>query len=683
MTELVLELAVVLFVAKAGGLLAKRLKLPQVLGELGSGILIGPFLLGSIALPGFPEGLFPLKELTSPVGPELYGFATVASLILLFLAGLETDLDLFLKYSLKGTVVGVGGVIASFALAVLTGVWWLHLAPMAPQNLFLGVLSIATSVGITARLLSDKRKMDSPEGVTILSAAVIDDVLGIIVLAVVLGLTTLGTTSEAGIDWGAIGWIALRAFGVWLGVSAVGLLSAKKLAHWMKKFPRPSDFVVLALGITFLISGLFEQAGLAMIVGAYVTGLSLSKTDIALILQEKMQVLHDLLVPIFFAVMGMLVDLRVFLDPQVLLFGGIFTLGAIAAKIVGAGLPSLFLGFNPLGALRIGLGMVPRGEVALIIAGIGFSTGILDRSLFGVSVLMTLLTTVAAPPLLNWILGIPKRGTHKEIQGSESVETVYEFASSELTEMVANKLVTTLETEGFFLHALELEGRLYRAGKEDVFFSLLVQDCRLTFNSQAEDQLFLQTMVYESLMNLGETVSSLQTSFKPERMVRGFRQERARTTVDLSAWLPLERIVLDIKPQSKESLLKELCRLAARGAGFFEEGQVLEDLQEREHSMSTGLAHGIAVPHAKTEGVDRPRLALALCQEGTDFQALDGEPSRIFWVILSPKKGPSSHLQILSSISALLKNEENRRDLLNCRSRADVLAWIRQASRKT
>ncbi|WP_461248686.1 cation:proton antiporter domain-containing protein, partial [Treponema sp. R6D11] len=175
-----------------------------------------------------------------------YAIASIASIILLFASGLETDIGLFLRYSVAGGIIGIGGVLVSFTLGDLTGVFLLHAAFMDPRCLFLGILSTATSVGITARILSEHKKMDSPEGVTILAAAVFDDVLGIIALAVVLGIVTLLTEhSGGGLQTNAILAIAGKAFGIWLGFTAVGLIFSKKLAGVLKLFKLPSDFSIL------------------------------------------------------------------------------------------------------------------------------------------------------------------------------------------------------------------------------------------------------------------------------------------------------------------------------------------------------------------------------------------------------------------------------------------------------
>ncbi|PKL05885.1 MAG: sodium:proton exchanger, partial [Spirochaetae bacterium HGW-Spirochaetae-9] len=383
MATLVLQLALVLFAVRGGGALAQKLKLPSVIGELLAGVVIGPYALGALPLPGFAQGLFPLSQ-GFAISPVLYAFSSVASIILLFSSGLETDIDMLLHYSFAGGIVGLGGVVASFGLGAAVGALLTQQSFFSPAAMFLGIMSTATSVGITARILSDRKKMDSPEGVTILAAAVFDDVLGIVCLAVVMGIVAAMTgQAEGGLSSVAIAGIALKAFGIWLGFTALGLLFGKKLAATLKKLGGETTYPVLALGMALLLAGFFEMQGLAMIIGAYIVGISLSKTEIAFLIQDKTKPLYDFFVPIFFAIMGMLVDVRQILNPVVLGFGLAYTVTAVLAKVLGCGLPALFLGFNPRGAARIGIGMVPRGEVALIVAGIGLSGGILDPSISG------------------------------------------------------------------------------------------------------------------------------------------------------------------------------------------------------------------------------------------------------------------------------------------------------------
>ena len=470
MTELVLQSGVILFAVRVCGRLVKRIGIPPVLGELLAGVIIGPYALGSIAFPGFEHGLFPLPEGGAlAVSPELYGFATVASIILLFASGLETDIALFLRYSLAGGLIGIGGVVVAFISGDIVGMALLRTGFMDPRCLFLGVLSTATSVGITARILSDQKKMDSPEGVTILAAAVFDDVLGIIMLAVVLGIVALLTSNSSGsLDVNNILLIAGKAFGIWLGLTALGLIFAKHIAGFLKMFKTSYDFSILALGVALLLAGIFEKQGLAMIIGAYIAGLSLSKTDIAALIQERIHGLYEFFVPLFFAVMGMMVNVQELASVQVLLFGAIYTLIAIVAKLFGCGISALALGFNAKGALRIGTGMVPRGEVALIIAGIGLSSGVLDSQLFGVIILMTFITTIVAPPLLNIFLKLPGVGTRKPAKGNDTAAAVWDFFSNEIAGLVSDTLLKQLRAEGFYVQMMNINNGLSQARKGDI-----------------------------------------------------------------------------------------------------------------------------------------------------------------------------------------------------------------------
>lgn len=374
---LALQLGVILFAARFFGDLAKKLKVPSVLGELIAGIVIGPYLLGSIGfnLHGFHDGLFPLIAGSSvPVSTPLYGIATLGSIVLLFMSGLETDLRMFFKYSVVGSVVGLGGVIFSFVFGDVIGMVALKASFMDPRCLFLGILCTATSVGITARILSEKKSIDSPEGVTILAAAVIGRRARHHLPCHRHGYRNRQRFCGRACQLGRHRLVAVKSFGIWLGVTLLGLVLAHKIAAFLKWFKSAATFSILALGLALLLAGAFEQAGLAMIIGAYIMGLSLSKTDISFSIQSNLHPVYNFLVPVFFVVMGMLVDIRVMADPEVLTLGLIYSVVAVLAKILGCALPAYFMNFNMLGALRIGTGMIPRGEVALIIGGIGVTT---------------------------------------------------------------------------------------------------------------------------------------------------------------------------------------------------------------------------------------------------------------------------------------------------------------------
>lgn len=425
--KLLIQLAVILFAAKVAGELATRfLKIPSVLAELGVGILIGPYILGGISLFGwaalFPGGyvdpvygpmsLFGLTipfihtvqdgvSVTGiPVSNQLYALAQIGSIVLLFSIGLETNLRQFLRYAGPATAVALGGVILPFALGSGATVMFGFAGPegiFSPEALFMGAILTATSVGITARVLADLNSLDNPEGVTIIAAAVVDDVLGILILTVVIGISV--AEAETGtFTWGSLGWISFKAIGFWLGLTGIGILVAPYIERMVRHFRTPGSGLVFALALALLAAGLAEVFGLAFIIGAFSVGLALSSTRMGEQVEEAMTSILDFLVPVFFVVMGMLVDIGAM--QNAIVFGLVISILAIVSKVVGSGGPALVSGFNLRGGARIGVGMMPRGEVALIIAGVGLTEGIIGHDLFGVSIMMTVLTTLLAPILL-------------------------------------------------------------------------------------------------------------------------------------------------------------------------------------------------------------------------------------------------------------------------------------------
>ena len=403
-----LQLAAMLVAAKLLGWLAERVSIPGVIGELLAGVLIGPFVLGNLLRLPLHGGWVPLFPPPAPgqwpVNEIVWSIAQFASILLLFITGLHTDLKQFLRYAAPASLVALAGAIVPFALgvAVIYIPFFADLARGAPGEpalvaaLFVGLILMATSVGITARVLSDIQKLDTPEGVTIIAAAVLDDVIGIVALAIVGGIAATGTVS-----WGAIGVVSGKAVGVWVGLTIVTLVLAGHIERALRKVRYTGAVVALALALAFACSAIAEFFGLAFIIGAYSVGLGLSRTKIAHELMDRLQPIADFLVPIFFCTLGMLVDFRaMFSNWGVILMGTVVTLVAIVGKLGGCGLAALPVGFNRRGAWRIGLGMLPRGEVALIVAGVGLSQNIIGQNVFGVSIMMTLVTTILAPILL-------------------------------------------------------------------------------------------------------------------------------------------------------------------------------------------------------------------------------------------------------------------------------------------
>lgn len=411
-TMLMLQVAVILLVAKIGGEIFERfLKQPGVLGELIGGIIISPYALGQfIQIPGV-GALFQTVNLStvlkaSPlqpdfaVSPELWALAQMAAIVLLFMAGLETDLRQFLRYAGPATVVAIGGVVTPFFLGSFATWWFIPgiESMWDPTALFMGAVMVATSVGITARVLSDINRLDTSEGVTVLAGAVIDDVLGILVLAIVNAIAIVELAGGS-LDVNTIIGIALKAILFWLGLTGIGILASRRIEKGLRWFKTKGATFGLGLALAFACAAAAELFGLAMIIGAYSIGLALSDTALSHFLEERLMWVYNFLVPIFFVVMGMMVDFNQML-PLLWPYGVVISFFAVISKVFGCGIPALFVGFNARGATRIGIGMLPRGEVALIIAGVGIANGVIQTDMFGVAILITLVTTLMAPPAL-------------------------------------------------------------------------------------------------------------------------------------------------------------------------------------------------------------------------------------------------------------------------------------------
>jgi Kef-type K+ transport system membrane component KefB len=395
------ELAAIIFAAKLGGEICERyLKQPAVVGELAMGMIIGPYALGKLPIPGLGP-LFPMvlpqagQVIATPVSNELYFIAQIAVIILLFSAGLGTDFGQFFRFAGPASFVAIGGIAVCFFLGAAAAVFFgLANSLSAPAALFTGAIVSATSTGVTARILRDLGKLGTPEGTTTLAADVIDDVIGILVLTVVLGITLGGFHfSQAFLNVG-------RAMGFWVFLTVAGILAAKYIARFASSFKVVGATLSIALALALFAGGLAEQFGLATVIGAYSIGLALSNTRLAGLLTRPIDTLHHLFVPIFFVIMGMLVNFQAV--GAVIYFGLAIAALAIIGKLLGCGLPSLVIGFNIRGSVRIGLGMIPRGEVNLIIASVGLTRGVVSNKIFGIAVVVVMITTIVSPILLSF-----------------------------------------------------------------------------------------------------------------------------------------------------------------------------------------------------------------------------------------------------------------------------------------
>jgi Kef-type K+ transport system membrane component KefB len=341
--------------------------------------------------------------------PALRLLAQVGILILLFEVGLEADLRAFARVGPSAVAVAVVGVLVPMALGWMVSAWWLPDAP-GVVHLFVGATLAATSVGITVRVLSDLRVMRRLEAQIILGAAILDDILGLIVLAVASGVVAAANAGTAALSVGAVAGILLRAALFMATAIAIGLFLSGRLVALVTRTGHPETMLVLGLGFCFAVAYVAERIGLADIIGAFAAGIMLDPYGRGVRTQENQATLAELLrplatffVPLFFVLMGMQVHLASLAGWSVLGFGAVLIASAVVGKLI-CGIAVLMRGVN---RLAVGIGMVPRGEVGLIFAGIGAALTlenrpVLSQSIYSAVVVMVLVTTLLTPPGLRW-----------------------------------------------------------------------------------------------------------------------------------------------------------------------------------------------------------------------------------------------------------------------------------------
>ena len=372
-TQFLLLLAVILVAAKILGELAERIGQPAVVGELLAGVLLGPSVLGFV----------------DPTLPSLHLIAEIGVVLLLFGIGLETDLKRLLSVGGAAFTVAVVGVVLPFALGYFVSrALGLELLPA----IVAGAALTATSVGITARVLADLGRLQSVEGQIVLGAAVIDDVIGLVILAIVSDLVAGNAPTALGV----VKTTAI-AFGFLAGAVVIGRFVIPPVFALVAKTGKEHTLATMALALAFLLAVLASNVGSALIVGAFAAGLVLAPTEHARAIERGVVRLANVFVPVFFVAVGAAVDVRSLGSQEVLLVGLALTAVAIAGKFA-AGFAPVWVRANKT---LIGVGMIPRGEVGLIFAQTGLTAGVLNAGDYSALMLMVLVTTFLAPPLLR------------------------------------------------------------------------------------------------------------------------------------------------------------------------------------------------------------------------------------------------------------------------------------------
>ena len=372
---LLLQLFTIFVCAKICGEVFERLALPPVLGEILAGIALGPYA-ANIIVPS----------------DTIISLAEIGAIFLLFTVGLETSPHELIRIGGRSLNVAIAGIVLPF----LCGLVYLKLTNQSThESLFVAAAMVATSVGITARILQDMQVLKQRAARIILGAAVFDDILGMVLLAIVVSVSSRG-----GVHWLHLSVVIAEAVGFVLFMIYFGPRMVNRMRPGLQQLSTRDAPLILALSICLLLSVAAAKIGMAAIIGAFFAGLIFADYAPEWGIRPHVYGINEFLAPFFFFTMGARLDIRVF-KGDVFLLAVIISLLALSSKIVGCGLPMLKEGWR--NALKVGVGMTPRGEVALIIALIGLQMNMVSQRAYAIVIFMTAVTTLVSPPLLRYL----------------------------------------------------------------------------------------------------------------------------------------------------------------------------------------------------------------------------------------------------------------------------------------
>ena len=380
--HVMISLGILLFAAKLMAELFHRMKLPIVLGELIAGIIVGPFALGALPLVD-GEPLVVLDETVRHIGE-------IAAVVILFIAGLEITPREFLKGGAAAFTVGSLGVVVPFFVGFYA---FEAFGIEALQSILIATALTATSIAISIQVLTELGKMQSKEARLILGAAIVDDILAIAVLSVVVTMVQTGNNQPAIFD---IILLIMQVLGTFAAILIVSVLLIPRILHTERLWKSKGSLEGIVTAAFFAAAGVAAFLGLSPIVGAFAIGMAVASTRIIKQVHEYVDKLQIIFAPLFFAIIGAQVDLRG-VNIDVLFLAGIIIAIAVVTKLIGCGLPSLLFLKERARSMRVGIGMVSRGEVGLIVAGVGVSSGALTNDIYTAVIIMVAATTIITP----------------------------------------------------------------------------------------------------------------------------------------------------------------------------------------------------------------------------------------------------------------------------------------------
>ena len=648
----VLQLGVTLLSAWLGGLLFAKWKLPVPLGACAAGFLAGPFALGGLPLPGFPEGLLAslLKETT---------FQTTVLFCMipyLFAMGMETDLGIFRK-PCPGAGAGVSGGLAA-ALAGAGIVWWLLPGTLSPATLLLAAsVAVAGGMGLVSRVLADRNQLAAPFGRRIFAGALALDLL-------VVAFLSVGVHCASGNSW--------LSFGTGLAAALGCFLLVRKVDRRLARRGSAAQCLVFALGLLFLLTGVLRLLALPSCAGAYLLGLAYARSEAKERLARLLRVPLSVCLLTLAALLGMAVDPAALQQPSVVFAALFFVLATAVMKAVGT-LVVLRLGKTPLSeAALTGFALTGKGGLALLAAGTAFLCGAVSRPVYSAVVAgLVMLSVVVSLLLRKWVETSP-----------EARLLSFHFPNAGVAGALAYSLRVGLRHEGFFTATLDNDRNLCLARKNDLAVRLLHRGEELQIAIPEDARPVLDLMVDESVLALEQALDELHKPFRHDGVEQADAMERAASSrkILLDVLSP-DTMIPHLRGKTREACIRELLMILVEQGAIHGIGGTYSQILQREAAMSTAVHSGIACPHARTTEVERLVCAVGVHPEGVAFGAPDGTPSRVIVLTLSPADEPTPYLEFISAVSSVLQDEANVAALEKCQTSGEMFAILTAGTR--
>ncbi|MDR2849386.1 MAG: cation:proton antiporter [Verrucomicrobiota bacterium] len=680
----ILQLGVLAFAAKMGGLLFHRWGVSRVVGEVAAGVLLGPALLGGLPLPFFSDGLMSDAASWFTPGGPMYGIISLALVVFFFIAGLDTDVRQFRQAKAGGVATGLAGFALCFAvtgwlfsLALHTG----GLGDPGPwsdvRGWLLGAAVSMSSVGMLARMLAARQRFESPAGTVALTAALTDNAAGLFLFTIFAGAYAAGARRGAGLDWPVLASVAGRAVLAGGAIALCGL----PVARWvnglaLRERAYPLAFAV-AVACLLVAAGAAGAVGLPALSGAYVTGLVFAATDMRYEIRERLDFFSAVLVPVCFAALGMSVAPGPLGQGLVWIVFGVSAAIAIAAKGCGNAAAGLFAGLNRIGCLRVGAALLPRGELTLALLAAATCMGICPESIRCTVLMLVALTCLSGPRLVEALFARGGSGTRKPSETAGPVKLSFQFSSHQTAMLMINRAVEIFEDDGFYAHRLNRYQAHYRLSRAGQAVHLSAEAGTVTVECSERERPLINAVMLELSSGVEQSLRELQ---KPlDDVLLRKNMQRAVPAATSAALLKNRFAAETLKPRllatTKQGAISELVSLLYENGLVMDRERAVQAVFERERGLSTGLEFGLAIPHARTDAVSRLVCAVGLKKEGLDFDAADGKPARIVVLVLAPDNASAPQLQLIAQVCRQL-DEKGRAALLACETAEDMFTVL-------